>query len=545
MQQAATGHRRYGGLPNSIEQGKPEPLGVKPQPSPNPPPMKTLLSKLTIPSTVIAIIFLAKVLNPLLPDPDFYWHLKTGEYIASHLSIPKTDPFSYTAAGKPWVAHEWLTEIIFHGANRLLGFAGIRLLVASMLCATFIVLYRFARRMMKNDTRALLVSLLFFAPLMPYGSPRPQVFSFLLFVLLLCILLDYKYFRSSKGFVAIPFLMAAWANLHGAYVVGFALLALFTLTEWLVWRCVGEDGANARPDFRKLAMVMLASAIAVNFNPHGFGAWTHPFYLMSMEASKSMIAEWKSPDFHLLFYKYYLGLILGYFLFVAWCRRRPDLTELLLPLFFIAAGLVSQRHLPLTCFTLLAFTAALYPDMAWPASGPHRAMRSRRLARAAEKQMPAWAVGMLNLLTIVAAAVAVMSSDAVRKSDEQMNASLPVKATDYVLEHGLTGNMFNDYGAGGYLIYRLAPQRKVFVDGRADMYGDAFLKRYMEIVTGGPGWKEQFDSLNIDYAICAKSMALRQLLLASGSYTEAYADASYSVLVRKDAGSGTIAVASH
>jgi hypothetical protein len=503
--------------------------------------MKTLISKFTIPTTVILVLFLIKLMNPVFYDPDFYWHLKTGEYMVSHLSIPSTDPFSYTAAGKPWVAHEWLTELILYGVDRYAGFFGIRMLVAGLLCATFVVLYRFARKMVANDNHALIISLVFFAPLMPFASPRPQAFSFLLFALLLCILLEYKYFNSTRKFIVIPFLMLAWVNLHGAYVVGFALLATFTATEWICQRAAAAAGEPRTPNLRKLLAMIALSALVANLNPHGLQVWTHPFYLMSMEASKDVIVEWQSPNFHSVYYQCYLLLISAYYIGLAYCRRKPDLTEIALPTLFIVAGMVSQRHLPLASFTLLALASVMYPRIEWPAN-PFAKPSRGAISKTTGKQISPALVVALNLGLIAAVATSVFASKARARNDEHINQYLPVRAAEYVIEHKLSGNMFNDYGDGGYLIYRLAPDRKVFIDGRADMYGDSFINEYLEISNGGPGWKEKFDKLNIDYVICGKATPLHQLLLANGSFEEVYADKFRAVLTRTS-GNGSAAMA--
>ncbi|HST79537.1 MAG TPA: hypothetical protein VLN58_13715 [Verrucomicrobiae bacterium] len=81
--------------------------------------MNILISRLTIPWTIITILFCVKLMTPGFSDPDFYWHLKTGEYIVSNLSVPQVDPFAYTSIGKHWVAHEWLSEVIFYLVDRL------------------------------------------------------------------------------------------------------------------------------------------------------------------------------------------------------------------------------------------------------------------------------------------------------------------------------------------------------------------------------------------------------------------------------------------
>jgi hypothetical protein len=494
--------------------------------------VKTLISRLTTPWTIIAILFCVKLITPGFSDPDFYWHLKTGEYIVSNFSIPKIDPFAYTSSGMHWVAHEWLSEVIFHLVDKSFGFWGLKILVASTFCATFTVLFRFAKKMTRNDTRALILVLVFFAPLMPYGSPRPQIFTFLLFTILLFILLNFKYLKSTKYLFAIPFLMPLWVNLHGAYAVGFVMLLLFTGLEWAKHIFTDNRDLQLRRDLWRLTVCVLISGLTANINPHFFEIWTYPFYLVSMEVSKGIIAEWRSPDFHQTFYKYYLIVIIGFLLSLIYLKKKPDITELAFPVFFICAGMVSQRHLPLTCFVLLFFSAAMYRHIALPIEWLTSFGKAKSAIDATTKEIDKSVVGWLNLGLILAVGASVMHMGIGAKQEQSVEKDLPVKAVDYILKNNITGNMLNDYGYGGYLIYRLAPARKVFIDGRADMYGDPFVSDFLEIHNGGNNWKEKFDKFSIDYVITSKGAPIRQILLIEGNFKEVFEADGHSVLVR-------------
>lgn len=496
--------------------------------------MNLFISRLTIPATVIAILFFAKMMTPGFSDPDFYWHLKTGEYIVSNFSVPKVDPFAYTSAGMHWIAHEWLSEVIFHLVDKSFGFLGLKVLVASVFCATFFVLFCFAKKINSNDTHALVLTLVFFAPLMPYGSPRPQIFTFLLFAILLFILLDFKYFTQTKYLLAIPFLMPLWVNLHGAYAVGFTVLLLFTVSEWIRHLFTEKKNSQTRRDLWRLTICVAISAITGNINPHFFEIWTYPFYLVSLAVSKGVIAEWRSPDFHQLFYKYYLVVIIGFLLSLIYSKKKPDITELILPVFFICAGMVSQRHLPLTCFVLLFFSAAMYRHIEFPIKWPTSFGKTKSTVDVATKEIDKSVLGWLNLGLILIVGASMTYMDIGKKHEQGIEKDLPVKAVDYILKNKITGNMLNDYGYGGYLIYRLAPDQKVFIDGRADMYGDLFVRDFLEIYNGGSQWEEKFDKFSIDYVISSKSAPIRQILLSKGRFKEVFEADGHSVLVRTE-----------
>ena len=120
-----------------------------------------------------------------------------------------------------------------------------------------------------------------------------------------------------------------------------------------------------------------------------------------------------------------------------------------------------------------------------------------------------------------------------RQHMEAGNEFIGWKAVDFVVSRGITGRVFNEYGFGGLMIYRLNPAQKVFIDGRADAYGDAFVKEYLKIFFGQEGWAEAFDRYEIDYVVCARTAPIRQLLLQRGDFVSVYKDEYNSVLVKR------------
>jgi hypothetical protein len=113
-----------------------------------------------------------------------------------------------------------------------------------------------------------------------------------------------------------------------------------------------------------------------------------------------------------------------------------------------------------------------------------------------------------------------------------LNTIIPVKATEFIQREGIEGRMFNTYHYGGYLIYHLYPRQRVFIDGRADMYGDAFIKDTLAIYQGSSDWKIRFDRYDIDYVICESEAPLRQLLLQEGTFRLVFDDGMHSVMLR-------------
>lgn len=493
--------------------------------------IKKISEILTIPATIAGILFFIKMMNPGFSDNDFYWHIKTGEYIVSTLSFPVQDIFSFPYFGKEWILHEWLTEVLLYQVFHAFGFTGIRVLVAAVSVCIFLVLCRLARKLIGNETTAVLATLLFFVPTIGFASPRPQLFTFLFFAIVLRLLVDYKYFGETRRLFLLPLMTAIWANMHAAFFAGLALLLLFTASEWVLHYFSGRDRRKDWRALQRLSGFVLASILVTALNPQFFKLWLYPFHVISLDAAMGFIQEWKSPNFHLFIYKTYLATIILFILSAIYAQRKPDLTEMAIPFFFLVSGLTASRHLPLTCFTLLVFTCVFLRENRWlllrhanhAAQAASKNLHDRRM----ERLIPA-----LNLAFLAFFASLTIGLEMRGKAHDMVDAALPVKATDFIVSHGITGRMFNNYDYGGYLIYRLAPQQKVFIDGRADIFGDEFLNEYLDIYYGAAGWKEKFDRFAIDYVICHTNAPIRQLLLLEGSFTEAYSDGMHSVLLR-------------
>jgi hypothetical protein len=116
---------------------------------------------------------------------------------------------------------------------------------------------------------------------------------------------------------------------------------------------------------------------------------------------------------------------------------------------------------------------------------------------------------------------------------ETRNELLGWNAVDFVVSRAITGRVFNEYGFGGLMIYRLYPAQKVFIYGRNDAYGDAFVKEYLKIYSGQEGWADAFDRYQIDYVVCSRNAPVRQLLLQRGDFVSVYQDENNSVLLKR------------
>jgi hypothetical protein len=487
---------------------------------------------------LVGFIAFVVLLSTRVVDPDYYWHLKTGEYIVTHAALPAGDIFSFTRAGQPWVLHEWLFEALLYGVASAFGETGVAALRATLCVGAMGLVFAAGRRLGASATTVWIPMTLGVVAFYMGIAPRPHLLTYACFALYLFVLLDFKYAASAstRALFLLPPTMVVWVNAHAAYAVGIALLLLFAACEWLLWanRPVREPEQKRR--LVRLTQVTCLAVLASLLNPGLFERWLYPFQVLGMAANQ-VIAEWQSPDFHGLGGKAYLALVLLFLVAHAHAVRKPDLTELAVPLFFAAQGCIAARHVPLAVLVLVPFTAlALSRGMLAALADWVRSSKPARwyaLRRSAGKELGEGEF-VLNWLVACAVAVCIPAWFAGRPADYSARSglALPKGAADYVEAHGIGGNLFNEYADGGYLIYRLAPRIRVAVDGRADVYGDQFIQDYLHVYLGGADWQAKFERLGVDLALLPLDAPIRQLLLASGRFREVYRDKHFSVLQR-------------
>ncbi len=493
----------------------------------------TTLKFLDIPRMMFLILFLILVVSVNLLDPDYFWHIKTGEQILLHGSLPSADMFSHTNFERPWVLHEWLFQVVLFTIHDLLGALGIKVMTVFLGMLSLYVTYLAVSRINHSRTFSALLTLAFFVPMAPFISPRPQLVSFVFFAVTMLLLVQFKYLKRTRYLVALPAMMILWVNMHGGYIIGITLLMLFAMCEFISYWQSDELDKAYRKQLSKLALITFITILSSALNPDFISHWLYPINVMSMEASRSFITEWRSPNFHHFLPKYNLLLILGFFIVYAYRQIKPDLTEVVIPVFFIAAGFVSYRHMPFAILTVMPFIGiACVKGAAATLSESAVGMMYKKYITS-RRQLGNTEYLLNWVLTLLIATALLLSYPIVEQSHQKERDSIiPVKATEFIIKTGLSGRMFNTYRFGGYLIYRLYPDQRVFIDGRADMYGDEFIQEYRRINYGYSGWGKAFDKYAIDYVICTKDAPIRQLLMLRGDFRLVYDDGKNSVLVK-------------
>ena len=388
---------------------------------------------------------------PRFDDPDLWWNLKVGETIWNTHRIPAADSFSFTAAGHPWIAHEWLSQWVLYAVYHAGGYPALMLWLCAVASAIVVLTYVLCGLWSENWKVALVggIAACFF--LTVSLSLRPLLLGHLFLVTELLILY-YGVVRKSRLIWALPVLLVVWANCHGSFPLGIAIAGCAGLAA-----CVDVSGARFRLRCERalsirFASVVLLCAAAPFVNPVGPQLAFYPFNVLTAQPDNvGSVAEWAPLD-----WQDPRGVaVLAVFGLVAWrtsvARRALHIFEWAALLTSAAMAVRHTRMLP-----IFGFVAA--PIICRQLAGYWDRYDARR-------DLP-WANG--ALIAIAMACCAAVFPDA-KDIDQQIAAKKPVAALSYLRQAGLTGRMLNDYEWGGYLMWA-NPSQPVFIDGRADIY---------------------------------------------------------------------------
>jgi hypothetical protein len=467
-------------------------------------------------------------------DPDLWWHLKTGEVIVEQRAVPRTDPFSYTRAGQPWVAHEWLSELLLFSLYRAAGWPGLILMFAAIAAATFFVVYLGCAG--NSYVRGLFTAwgALAAAPLL---GVRPQTLTWLLAAVWLLIL-ERSRLRPNLLWWTAP-LTLLWVNLHASYALGLAVLGLYLIGE------LGEESRelvslpHSHSRLRLLAMNLVLDLALVPINPNGFRMYWYPVVTLRSQAMQKYIVEWFSPNFHRPEYWPFLLLFLATIASLLWLPGKTRMPALLLTLSSAAASLFAVRMIPF--FVLISvpiLSERTYNWMALRSAGRTARHEERLNVESRRSTSSQRDKGKLFFSLAIVAAITFFACVRVTQAVEGQpgieRAYFPVRATDFLRTHRLAGPMFNDYDWGGYLIWRLYPDVRVFIDGRADLYGEGLLQEFADTLQLQGRWKQTLDEWKVRTVMIPTDSALAEGLSRDQGWTIAYKDAQAVIFVADD-----------
>lgn len=456
----------------------------------------------------------------LLLDGDTYWHIATGRWILARQAVPTTDPFSHSLPQAPWVAHEWLSEVLLALAHQAAGWDGVVTLTALAFALSIALFTRFLAVTLP-PARTVLMAAFAILLTIPHLLARPHLLAMPLMVAWVAMLVRCVDERRSPPW-GLLVVMAAWANLHGGFTLGLGMA--LALGVEAVWQDRHDRGVARRAVIAWGGFVACA-VLASTLTPQAWKGLLFTWHITTqMPFSLSRIGEWRSPDFQEL-------QPLAVWLFVALAavlyrglRLPPIRLALTLALLYLA--LRHARHVELLGLLVPLLLARTLADQ-WP-DPPGDEPVGRWLARHRTGSNPG---ARLALVAVMGAVT--WAAQSWRAATPPVQAA-PAAAVDAALAAGASGNVLNGYTWGGYLILRGIP---VHIDGRADLYGDAFVREYTEAMDlrSTSALPDLLAKYRIDWTLLPAHSPTVAILDLLPQWRRAYADDQAVVHLRAEA----------
>jgi hypothetical protein len=466
----------------------------------------------------------------LLTDSDTGWHIRTGEWILSNSRIPKADIFSFTMAGRPWVAWEWLSDIVMALAHRTGGLAGVVFVAMLLLGVTSVCIYREATAECGHRLIAIAMTWLAMSASTIHWLARPHLVTPLMAAVFCRVLNSAEKKQNPARLWSLPLLTILWANLHGGFFVGIALICTYA-TGAVADGLLSGSSATAWSRSRNYLRAAAGCALASFLNPYGYRLQIHIAQYLGTSFYFARISEFESVDFHSFTAAYFETLLMLALAAAAWHLRSRRLTHALLLLSWSHLALFSARNIPIFAAVAipgisLAMREWLDREMWLPTFKETLReletgvlLLAERLRNSARHLVPCFA---LLLFTVF------LAHPGRRKilRAEFDSSRFPVDAAGFLSRQHLVSplRLYSSWQWGGYLIYRLWPSLTVFDDGRTDFYGPAFVNEGLRVWDAHPDWSSILDRYQVNAALLPVDSPLESVMRERHDWKQVYHD---------------------
>lgn len=468
--------------------------------------------------TLVTLVYLLPSLQAMLPvdDPDIWWHLRTGDWIARAGWVPATDPFSSFGYQKPWIAYSWLFELIVYGIHSLFGLRGIVFFTVAMALLIALALHHLVRRANLSFRSEIVITAMGLASMKSLMSPRPWLFSIVFFVIELDLLLKYRRSGNVRSLYWLPILFCVWANVHVQFVYGLAILFLIAAEPFIARVVSPGETADARfPALSGAAgLLMFLSVMATLATPYHVFVYRPVFDYAVQTAVFQNIAE-----MHPLFFRnpvdwIFLALMLTAACVLGWRRESAPFPYLLL-----------------TVCALLSFRARR--DIWAGAVAAVAVISDRRVMQAAADRLEFSAAKILTV-TLAAGAVLLATARLRRITDTDLQAhvrkTFPADAVAFVRGRNFAPPLYNYLDWGGFLIWTL-PEYKVSMDGRTNLHGEKRIEANVAVWAGQQDWASDPELSGAKLIIAEAARPLTALLRSDARFRVVYEDKTAVVFV--------------
>jgi hypothetical protein len=472
----------------------------------------------------------------LLEDGDTGWHIRTGQWILAHRAVPFEDIFSYSKAGSPWYAWEWLSDVFFAWLYGWGNLAAVALFAMLLLAATFALLYRLTRRR-ANVLVSVFVTMSATAASSIHWLARPHLFTLLFLTLFYAALENVR--AGKRRLWGVPYLVwlpvatVLWTNLHGGFFVGIVLIGAYGAGE-LIASALTADRAERLSAWRRAGWYFASAGAALAaslVNPYTYHLHVHMIQYLRDPFQNDTIDEFRSVSFHSSWALFYEGLLALSVVATIWSASKKRYAEGVVMVAFAHGALLAARNIPLFVVVAAPPVAAVVeaavrrvPALAVAGWLRRLAERFNRLAddTGETERIPRWHLASVLGVGIVAALLWAPNPPP-RFRAEFDPQRFPAKAVER-LGHYRSARIFTHDQWGDYLIYRLYPSQKVFLDARSDFYGSDFLKKALDVLNVAVGWDRTLARFGVDTILLPPATPLAGALKESAHWRVDYDD---------------------
>jgi hypothetical protein len=508
-----------------------------------PNPLLRIFPSLTDVAFIMPLVFLFGRLggaNMLLSDGDTGWHVRTGEWILAHGRVPTQDLFSFTRPNGSWFAWEWLWDIAFGWLHMHWGLPAVVFASALILCVTYALAFRLITRYSESRVIAIFVTVVVVGGSAMHWLARPHLFTLLFVVVFLTILEADR--RSKTGWLrSLPVLMILWTNLHGGFLAGLLILVAYAAGEFVSGMIALEsaDRSASLTRAKRYAIVFVACAAATFVNPYFHKLHVHIAKYLTDPYQYEHVIEFFSPSFHGGLANFFEPMMVISVAAAVWLTLRREFAPAFLMLGWLHLGLISARNIPIFMLVTAPFAARFIEyvlDALERAPVAHWVRRSAAAVRnlgsdfsaldsAPRLHLVSAGVAALMLVALInPAATGVFRSEFNPKSYPERALATLTDANKRIYSHDEWGD---------YLIYKLYPHKRVFVDGRSDFYGSEFNRQFIRLLGAGHDWQHILNKHLIDTVLLPVDSALATAMKESSCWRVRYDDGIAIIFERR------------
>lgn len=485
-----------------------------------------LIQRLFVPSVfdlIVSTVFVAMVISsPIISCYDIWWHLKTGDFLLKGI-FPTQDIFSFTAFGKPWILHEWGSEVLFALAYKGMGISGLILLKSFVVALMFGLVFNMMLRRNINILVCLAFTLILMIGNAGSWSIRPHIFTNLFLVMLFYIYIEFRHHKNQKALRFLPLIFLVWINLHGGFIIGFMFLGICIIAEVItVFVQYDKEKSLSFDECKRLVLYTIASFAVCFINPNTYKGVLYPLMYLGNQMDSHLLSEWNPTtiredfEFFIIVFFFLIGLLFN--------KKKLFLYEIFLMLVFIGFAFSAKRHVSIFTLVAIPIVTPLWQNIIFFGYDRILDVASDRLKQLLQKiseyfnNRSIWFYLMEKQLKYHMIPVLVLICFILLCSfkGEKLNMGLdqsryPIEMVEYIKSNNIKGNIFNQYAWGGFLLWSI-PDRKVFIDGRMDVYKKEISDQYLMIIHLKKGWEDVLKKYSIEHVVVKKDNIISRFL---------------------------------